>query len=299
MQSKYLAWYGPSLSSFFGTKSLPVIDVDFVNLESFLKTQKGVEDITGVQKKLSLNLSFGKPYNRLTLFNKPQGYIIKFEDNDSVMAINEFVTMSLANLLNIPTVQFGLIKLPNGQLAYITKRIDRIDDKKIHMEDFCQLANKPTEQKYTSSYEYCASILKKYSTISKYSTLELSTFFKVLLFSFISGNSDMHLKNFSLIEDEEIYLAPFYDLINVHLRINDIEDFALPLNGKKSKLTKNDFISFGIHIGLKETSIKKIFRQFVEKEEKMLELINDSLLSEDDKNKYINELVQKLKIFTI
>lgn len=246
--------------SFFSSNILPEVEFNIDEIENILNNTDSKQQVPGVQKKLSLHLSNHRNNHRLTLFDEPKGYILKFEKDSSLMAIDEYVTMSLARIAKIKTVDFTLIKLSNGQYGYITKRFDRIDNKKIHVEDFCQLTNKLTEQKYSGSYEFIGKTLKKFSTSANHgSVIELAQFFNIVLFSYVVGNSDMHLKNFSLIEDKTIYFSPAYDLINVHLLINDPDDLAIPLNGKTRKLTKNDFISFGLNIGLAINTINKLF----------------------------------------
>ena len=291
-------WHKKCIRDFFGTNELPTIDVNFDEIEETLVSIKEKQDITGVQKKLSLHLIKNDKNARLTLVNKPAGYILKFESKSSKMAIDEFVTMTLAKIFEIKTVPFGLIKLSNGKYAYITKRIDRVESLKIHMEDFCQLSNKITEQKYQGSYEYCGKILKQYSNLSMHGSFgELIDFFKIVIFSYLVGNSDMHLKNFSLIEDKTIYFAPAYDLINVHILINDEEDLALNLNGKRKNITKNDIVEFGHNLGLPDKIISKILMNFCEKKDKAILCVQQSLLSTQDKEKYITELKNKLKLF--
>lgn len=287
-------WHKKCIKEFFGTDTLPIIDVNFDKIEKTISSVDTKQDITGVQKKLSLHLAKDGKNARLTIVNKPAGYILKFESNSSDMAIDEYVTMTMAREIGIKTVPFGLIQLSNGNYAYITKRIDRIDDKKIHIEDFCQLSNKLTENKYSGSYEYCGKLIKTYSTLSmNNSTIELSEFFKLLLFCYLTGNSDMHLKNFSLIEDKSIYLSPAYDLINVYLLMNDEEDLALTLNGKKKNITKNDFIEFGLNIGLNEKQITLIINNVISNADKMMSIICNSLLSKEQKFKYLKEISNK------
>lgn len=108
----------------------------------------------------------------------------------------------MAAIVGIKTVPHALIKM-NDQYAYITKRVDRsIEGDSIQMyamEDFCQLSNRLTQDKYKGSYESCSKIIKRYSIYPGY---DLSELFLRVVFSFVIGNSDMHLKNFSMRETQ-------------------------------------------------------------------------------------------------
>lgn len=149
--------------------------------------------------------------------------------------------MHLAEMAKISTVPHSLIRLQSGSLAYITKRIDRVKKKKWAMEDMCQLTERLTEDKYHGSYEQIAKAILKYSANPG---LDVVNFFEQVLFSFLTGNADMHLKNFSLITHPEAgpVLSPAYDMVaTVLVNPADDEDMALTLNGKKKKLKRSDF----------------------------------------------------------
>ena len=124
----------------------------------------------------------------------------------------EDLTMHLAEISGIEVVPHSLIRLSSGKLSYITRRIDRRNEIKIHMEDMCQLTEKLTEQKYIGSYEQIAKAIAEYSANPG---LDITNFFEQVLFSFLTGNSDMHLKIFSLIDSPEMgyVLSPAYDMI--------------------------------------------------------------------------------------
>ncbi|MGD1818457.1 MAG: HipA domain-containing protein [Pleomorphochaeta sp.] len=282
-----LDWHKSCIKKFFGTTELPIIDTkQFSNIFSDIKSKESV--ITGVQKKISLHLDKNKNNPRLTIVNYPSGYILKPNSKDYPdMIENEYLTMHLANICNIETVPFGLIKLEDNTRAYITKRIDRIGKKKLAMEDFCQLGEFLTEQKYNSSYEKIGNILNKYSDNIGLDSYKL---FNIILFSFIVGNSDMHLKNFSLYEKDDRYiLAPSYDLLNTLIIIpEDKEELALTLNGKKNKLKIKDFIYLAQKYNLNKIQIERIFNNFQKKYSILIEAINESLLTKESKTNYIN-----------
>ena len=236
-------WHKACIKRFFMTETLPEIDIDEQVLTQLAteSIQKGYT-VPGVQKKMSLHLFSQTKKPRLTLINYPSGYILKpqVEEFDSLPEAEQLV-MTMADSIGISTVPHALMK-GKGQFAYITKRVDRIfeknDVKMLAMEDFCQLDLRLTQDKYRGSYERCAKIISKYSSRKG---LDMTELYLRLLFSFVVGNSDMHLKNFSLIETGEgsgkYVLSPAYDLLPVNVVMpEDKEQFALALNGKKMNL---------------------------------------------------------------
>ncbi len=201
--------------------------------------------VTGVQPKLSLDLEPAKQTTlpqRFTIVGLWGTYILKPPTKQyPYLPEVEDVTMHLASLSKIKTVPHSLIRLQNGSLAYLTKRIDRNKSEKIHMEDMCQLTERLTEHKYDGSYEQIAKAILKFSANP---VLDVINFYEQVVFSFLTGNADMHLKNFSLIKDPLLgySLAPAYDMVATALvNPSDKEELALTLNGKKRKLKKERF----------------------------------------------------------
>jgi len=283
-------WHKSCIKKFFNTTSIPRVDLKNYKY-IYLNNNEKNSIITGVQKKLSLHLEKSKTEARLTLINYPSGYILK--PNNSTypyLSQNEYLTMHLAKLCKIETVPFGLIKLEDGSLSYITKRIDRIGNKKIAMEDFCQLGNVLTEQKYKSSYERVGKILSRYSDNIG---LDYYKLYNLILFSFIVGNSDMHLKNFSLYKNKGKYvLSPTYDLLNTVIETNDIEELALSIDGKKNNLNKNNFLNLAKKYNLTTIQVDRIFSFYKNKYQQIIKEIENSLLPEDKKTKY-KEIINK------
>jgi serine/threonine-protein kinase HipA len=253
--------------NFFNTVPPPVLpysEDDMLELgEQVIKSRKIV---TGVQPKLSMGIEKvpGKDVpDRFTIIGLWGDFILK-PPNKLYPNLPEIedVTMHLAEISKIQTVKHSLIRLASGQLSYITKRVDRVKDKKLHMEDMCQLTEKLTEQKYKGSYEQIAKVILKYSTNPG---LDVLNFYEIVLFSFLTGNKDMHLKNFSLLknEDKNYNLCPAYDLVASELVVEgDEEELALNLNGKKRKIKREDFIiAMGIS-GIGEKAIDNSFKRF-------------------------------------
>ena len=249
-QEKAVGWHNRCVKRFFGTKTLPDIEVSEDVLEQLAieSTNKGLT-VPGVQKKMSLHLDNSGATPRLTLVNYPTGYILKPQTKEyPCLPEAEYLVMQMAEKAKIRTVPHALIRIKaqDNALAYITKRIDRRDGKMLAMEDFCQLDGRLTEDKYKGSYERCAKIIRKYSSRGG---LDITELFIRVVFSFIVGNSDMHLKNFSLIETDEnsgnYILSDAYDMLPVNtVNPADTEQTALTLNGKKRNLHRNDFLKF-------------------------------------------------------
>ncbi len=279
-----VGWHKRCIKSFFGTTVLPELDISEQTLKLLAveSTFKGCT-VPGVQKKLSLHLTEGNE-PRLTLVNYPMGYILKPQTEDyENLPEAEYLVMQMAKTAGIKTVPFALVNL-SGQFAYITKRIDRVKQndgvKMLAMEDFCQLEERLTQDKYKGSYERCAKVITRYSARSGF---DLSELLLRLVFSFIVGNSDMHLKNFSLIETREgsceYVLSDAYDMLPVNAVLpEDNEQFALTLNGKKSNIRKKDFFVFAENSGIPKHVAEKIINNVTSLEETFLSMCDESYL---------------------
>lgn len=282
---------------FFGTSKMPELDLDrekFDRLTQLVVTKRMA--ITGVQPKLSLNLEKEKDKNRLTIVGLWGEYILKPQSEDfPFMPEVEDLTMHLAKIFRIKTAKHALIPTTSGELTYITKRFDRKNSKKIHVEDFCQLSELMTEQKYKSSYERAGKIIQKYASNTGFDTIQ---FFQVVLFSFLTGNNDMHLKNFSLIHSNKgILFSPAYDLLNINLIFpEDTEDLALTLNGKKRKIKLKDFDSLAGALKIPTKVKENIYDLFFSKTvmSDVEHLINSSFLNNEYKQKYFEIFQNKI-----
>jgi serine/threonine-protein kinase HipA len=273
----------------FGLPSPPELsysDEEILSLgEQIIRSQFA---LTGVQPKLSLEIKKSAKDSpaRFTLVGLFGNYILKPPSSSySMLPEIEDLTMHLAEVSKIPTVPHSLIRMKSGKLAYITKRIDRVANEKVHMEDFCQITERLTEHKYQGSYEQIGKAILKYS---KNPGLDSIYFIEQVLFSFLTGNADMHLKNFSMLESTKKYvLAPAYDHLATALVVKgDKEDLALTLNGKKNKIARNDFTIAMIRLELSPKTIENTFRKFYELKPSWLAMISISFLSEEMKKKY-------------
>ena len=240
----------------------PYTEDDLIQLaEQVIKSKKTV---TGVQPKLSLGIQKVKEpqtIERFTIIGALGEYILKPQTKmyKNLPEIED-LTMHLAEISKIKTVKHSLICLKSGQLAYITKRIDRRKGRKLHMEDMCQLTERLTEHKYKGSYEQIAKIILKYSENPGFDVIN---FYEQVIFSFLTGNNDMHLKNFSLLKDGNYNLCPAYDLVASELVVEgDDEELALNLNGKKKRINRKDFELAMSKSKIEEKSISNLFAKF-------------------------------------
>lgn len=286
-------WHKSCIKRFFGVAGLPEIEIDDVTLKKLAdETVNSGFTVPGVQKKLSLHLILEKKSPKLTLVNFPTGYILKPQVSQyENLPEAEHLVMSMADITGISTVPHALIG-NNGTYAYITKRADRIMNTDrvamLAMEDFCQLDLRLTQDKYKGSYERCAKVIERYSSRVGFDMTEL---FMRLVFSFVTGNSDMHLKNFSLIETSEnsgeYILSPAYDLLPVNVILPaDIEQTALTLNGKKRNIRKKDFYAFAYKCGIPKISAEKMINKVVSLKEKYKSMCLDSLLADHMKESF-------------
>lgn len=294
-------WHTSCIKRFFGTSKIPDIDVskEVLNLIAIDNTNKGLT-VPGVQKKLSLHLSNdGEP--RLTLVNYPTGYILKPQtDEYAALPETEYLVMQMAQVSGIKTVPYALLLLPSqdNAFAYITKRIDRADGQMLAMEDFCQLDGRLTEDKYHGSYERCGKIISRYSSASG---LDMTELYLRVVFSFAVGNSDMHLKNFSLIETAEnsgkYVLSSAYDMLSTNIVIpTDREQLALTLNGKKQNIRRKDFFVFAEAIGIAEKSAEKMIDKIVKLKDKYIAMCRESYMPDNMKAELEKLIEQRVAV---
>lgn len=281
-----------------GLKQMPEIDIDEKKLSDYAKKIIGANKaITGVQPKLSLWLEKTNKNIRFTIVDDKSNYIIKPQSETYLyLPENEDLCMHLANELGIEVAKHSLVRLKSGKLAYITKRFDRDETNKISCEDLCQLTETRTEHKYRGSYEKVGKTIKHYSTQSG---LDVLHYFQLVLFSFISGNADMHLKNFSMMEkkDGAFCLSPAYDLVSTHLITNgETEQMSLNLNGKKNKISRKDFDALGMNLQLTEKQIQNCYNLFIDSLDKLNWWIDNSFLSTKLKNDFKKKVSERIEL---
>jgi serine/threonine-protein kinase HipA len=281
---------------FFGVPTPPVIDYTLDQMDELAKNivERSVA-VPGVQPKLSMTLVKGpkeKSDTRLTVIGALGGQFIFKPPSDRFpqMPENEHVTMRMAETFGISVVPSSLNRLASGELSYITKRIDRTETgEKIHMIDMFQITE--AFDKYKSSVEKVGKALDSYSDNT---LLDKIFFFELTLFCFVTGNNDMHLKNFSMIQSPSGWvLSPAYDMLNISIvNSDDEEELALTLVGKKKKLKREHFQQLGKGLSLTDKQIERAFKRMEKNKAKAMEWIDRSFLSNKMKMSY-NLLMEK------
>ena len=285
---------------FFGTSDAPLLEYRREELDALAaQVIQAQTSLTGVQPKLSLNLHKHEGSNRLTIVGLWGDFIFKPQtDAYPELPENEDLTMHLAEAARIKVVPHSLIHLADGSLGYITRRIDRTKKgEKIDMEDMCQLTLHPTEYKYKSSCEQIAKAIAAYSSTPR---LDLVNFMQVLLFSFVTGNNDMHLKNFSLYRPKALYqLSPAYDLLNVAIaNPKDKEEMALPINGKKAQIKLADFLKASDTMGIEQRVTLGLINGLRNAMPAWIDLVNNSFLSDEMKQNYLDLISRRMDVLT-
>ena len=285
---------------FFGTSDAPLLEYRREELDALAaQVIQAQTSLTGVQPKLSLNLHKHEGSNRLTIVGLWGDFIFKPQtDAYPELPENEDLTMHLAEAARIKVVPHSLIHLADGSLGYITRRIDRTKKgEKIDMEDMCQLTLHPTEYKYKSSCEQIAKAIAAYSSTPR---LDLVNFMQVLLFSFVTGNNDMHLKNFSLYRPKALYqLSPAYDLLNVAIaNPKDKEEMALPINGKKAQIKLADFLKASDTMGIEQRVTLGLINGLRNAMPAWIDMINNSFLSDEMKQNYLDLISRRMDVLT-
>ncbi len=270
-----------------------LIDFPFTALEQRREAadRAGRMSIQGVQPKLSVSLSVKDQC--FTIVDQGGTFILKPQSGlFPEVSENEDLTMKMAKIFGIEVPLTGLLYSKDGSFSYFIKRFDRYSrNKKYHVEDFAQLTENNRDTKYNWSMEKLIPVLEQNCTFPQ---LEKSKLFRRVLFCFITGNEDMHLKNFSLImRNDLIELSPAYDLLNSTIAMkNAEEEMALPLGGKKKKISRKLLFDYygKERMGLTQQSIKVEMENLWDKREELMSLVLQSFLSEDMKQKYIDLL---------
>lgn len=282
----------------FGTTLPPILPYTRDNIEELaLLILQSNTSVTGAQPKLSLEINRGgkNEPDKLTIVGLWGNFILKPQSSKyHCMPELEDLTMKLAEVAGISTAPHGLIAMQDGELAYITRRMDRgTKGEKYSMLDMCQLTNRLTEHKYRGAYIQLAETIRRYSAASM---LDVQRFWEIVIFSWITGNSDMHCKNFSLLNKDGMgyLLSPAYDLLAVWLTgINDHDELAMPLighgaeNGKTiGGFHRTSFIEAMEKSGIQTQIAEKIINKFFLYVNKWLALIDDSFLPKELKSDY-------------
>ncbi len=282
----------------FGTNQVPVLPYTSKEVRALAdEVVRSQTAVTGVQPKLSLDFDQTRhSHKRFTIVGLRGRFILKPQtERYPHLPELEDVSMHLAEIAKIETVPHGLIRFCDGELCYITRRIDRTEQgEKLPMEDMCQLSERLTEYKYKGSHEQIAKLISRYSSVPK---LDLVKYWEQVLFSWLIGNADMHLKNYSLYapEGNEYRLTPAYDLLSTTLVIpKDTEELALTLCGKHRKLTRQHFVEAMIASDMDEKVCDNIFARFQRILPEWETCIRQSFLPKEMQEQYIQLIRNRL-----
>jgi serine/threonine-protein kinase HipA len=277
-------YHAKCLREIFGSPRVPHIDVELARLHTLALAMVGHTSLSGVQRKISLLLE--AEARTLRVAAEGGQFILKPQAQTfPLLPENEHVTMRLAARVGIEVPPCALVRLPDDSVAYIVRRFDRTGPgSKLLQEDFCQLAVKSPKDKYTGSAELCAKLVLRYASAP---VLEAERLFRLIAFSWWTGNGDMHLKNFSLLRhpDGHYRLSPAYDLLSTRLVIPD-DQLALPVGGKRERITRRQWLEFAKQCWVPERTAERVLRDIASAAEDCAELIHSSALSDEMKQTY-------------
>ncbi len=292
--------YHPACAKkFFGQDLPPTLSFTEQDIERMaLSSIRSHGVVTGAQPKISLVLH-GHNSKKLTIVGLWGTFILKPPSAVySELPEIEDLTMHLAEDAGITVVPHGLIRMASGNLAYITRRVDRTSEGPLHMEDMCQLTERLTEFKYHGSHEQIAKRIKEFS---KNRMLDVINFADVVLFSFIVGNADLHLKNVSLLEQRSggFAVSPYYDLVATALVLEESEMLALTLHGKKSNIKVKEFTRAFETFGLKPRQIQNAFDRVASAYEPWCDRIENSFVSTQTKERFVQLIRRRLELLEL
>ena len=291
--------YHPSCTKrMFGTVQMPELAYNHEQIRELAKTAIRTQTtVPGVQAKLSMDIQRIEHTTRFSIVGLQGRFILKPQtEMYAELPEIEDLTMHLAEQAGILVVPHSLARFADDKLVYLSKRIDRTPEgEKIPMEDLCQLSNQLTEYKYRGSYEQISKVIRGFSSAPM---LDVVNFWQVVIFCWLTGNSDMHLKNFSLYAPKgQMRLSPAYDLVNTLVVMpSDKEELALNLNGKKRKLSWRDFTEAMTVSGVSEKVQKNMLGQFFGIRSKWEETIRSSFLSTEMQERYLTLLDARFKV---
>jgi len=281
----------------FGSAEVPDLPYDHSQIRQIAKNVIRTHTaVPGAQAKLSMDIKkVESEIERFTIVGLQGRYILKPQtEKYAELPENEDLTMHLAEQAGIAVVPHCLARFADGRLVYLTKRIDRAKkNEKIAMEDLCQLSEQLTDNKYRGSYDKISKVIKQYSAAPM---LDVVNFWQVVLFSWIVGNSDMHLKNFSLYAPKgQHVLSPAYDMLNTLIVMpDDPQELALTLNGRQRKITWRDFVQSMTKSGVSDKAQDNMRKQFMKMQSQWEDTIRNSFLSEEMQGQYIAMINERL-----
>ena len=303
MENGQVDYHPVCARKFFGSDTAPILPYTRDNMSDLARQViRTSASVTGVQAKMSLDVNRGGKHEpaKLTIVGLWGKYIFKPQsDKYPCLPELEDLTMKMAEVARIRTARHTLIRLADGELGYLTLRMDRgRKGEKISMLDMCQLTNRLTEHKYYGTYQQLAETIKKYSSAPM---LDVQRYWEVVLFSWITGNSDMHCKNFSLLDsgNREYVLSPAYDLLAVLLADPaDTEEMAMSftVGGEKSGFDRNTFMTVFTQSGIPATVADRMIERMKAHHSEWKALISQSFLPEKMKADYCHLLNKRIEL---
>ena len=281
-------------------KSLEVLPQTNQDIRREAAQRMAKMSIQGVQPKVSLRLHLSE--GRFEIVDNHGTFILKpAVDEWPNVPENEDLTMRLAAAAGIDVPGHGLIRTADGKLAFVIRRFDRVGRRKrLALEDFAQLSGQTRETKYESSTERLIAVINQYASFPARDRLKL---FRRILFCFLTGNEDAHLKNWSLLtSDDVVGLSPAYDLVSTWMVLhNASEELALPLAGKKSNFKRSDFLDYLAkeRLELNDALIEDVLSGFSRAIPQWTALIRSSFLPLEDQDRYqslVHERSARLEI---
>jgi serine/threonine-protein kinase HipA len=278
-----LAYHPRCIRELFGTPTLPRLDLDTGEVMAAATAMAGKMSISGFQQKISMALTT----DHSALVSAPAGgrFILKPQITTPLVPENEHVTMRMAKRAGVGIPPCGMVRLRDGALAYIVARFDRLEDgSKLHLEDFCQLAELPPSQKYRQTADLWVRLLRQYATEP---TVAVYALFRYLVFSYCVANGDLHLKNLSLLRqpDGTRVLAPAYDLVNTQLAIGD-QKFAMLVGGADGPIRRSRWEQLAAYARIPPKAANLALGTQVRALEPMVALIRASFLPPEAQVKY-------------
>lgn len=271
----------------FGHEVAPALSIKDAEIDTYLARSIGSAAIPGAQRKLSMSVVVSR--RALTIV---EGGIGRFILKPPAAAMphlpeNEHLSMSIASLMRLRVPDFGLVRLDDGQLAYIVARFDRlVDGRKLMVEDLCQLAGLRPADKYHGTALDCAELV---SAFSSEPPADLMVLFRMFVAAYWIGNDDLHRKNISLIQavrgGRSHILSPTYDVVSTILYPDLATGLALPISDDGA-VDRDAWLAFGEAIGLGPAVIARVLGEPLGRMPAALELIDASYLPEPMRRSY-------------
>ena len=279
------------LKALWGKPIVPKIPFAMADLPEKVTSAEDHMSISGVQAKVLVRLN--KETSDIEIAPSGSTHILKPEPNEYPgLPQLETACMSMASVLGMPVPPHGLFPMSDGHLCYVVKRFDRTDDGgKIQKETMFQLLE--ATDKYSGSLESVGKTIRAHVENVGLDTID---FFERVLFCFLTGNGDMHLKNWALlITDKEVSLSPCYDFVSSKVYFANEEDSALMMNAKKNKLKRSDFEAFANSLRIDPKAAANVFEKMKGAQEKMREMCIDSELNPSMRKKFEDAMTSRFK----